>query len=692
MAAYTKQTWVNGVAGGTPINATRLTHMEDGIAAANLSTGYTLVSGGVGVNAAIAINAAVLTESTVILSGVHYYASPILIGTADRNIVCLPGAQLIKAVAFTDLYSIVISAPRVKLFNFRQDGQRSSAANQTYGIVFAAGALDCEMYSCAIRSNRFHGLQVDPGASLTMYDTDVSDNVHSPGAGYGVLAYGTIKTYGDCTFDQNGYAGFYTGVSTVGCHVEGSAQNNGARGFYLSGADGTGSVRGRDNRNIDVALDIAHNWNLDADSVNAGVTEVNDGIGVELMGASSCTVWAKIIRPRGFGCALARQAINPSHTVVTDGGGASITFNASTSGITVPGAAVIENEYITFTGKSGSDLTGITRGQRGTATVSHAATRELIVLDTTTLTADPGTGETTWDVGSTTAFLSSGFAWCGDEVVTYSSKTATQLLNVRRGQLNTTAATHAIGQVVAPFIESHRNTVYVDYDGFGGLDGDPGIQLSGGASHNVVHATIRNALIPVSIGEEPWPKNNDHNVIHLYAENCVYGGVAITGGNNNLFPSPVLVDCWNFDAAIANALFYFDDQRANLSTYGFGTVNNNRVTDYEIRTISAPAATRFSQLHTASGNTAETHISGTTVWNPGSVADLNAVTHTFTLAGARVGDICTVAPSIYTDAGVVLIAQVYDTDQVVITLNNRSGGTLDPVEATYRVVVHKFGA
>lgn len=32
--AYAKQTWQNGTSGGTPINATRLNHMEDGIAAA----------------------------------------------------------------------------------------------------------------------------------------------------------------------------------------------------------------------------------------------------------------------------------------------------------------------------------------------------------------------------------------------------------------------------------------------------------------------------------------------------------------------------------------------------------------------------------------------------------------------------------------------------------------------------------
>lgn len=690
---YTKQTWANGVAGGTPISAARLTHMEEGIYAAHLASGHVLESGGVGVNAALAINAATLTNPTIVLTGVHYYSTPILFGTDDRNIVFAPGAQLLKATTFTDLYSIEITGERVKFFNFYQDGQRATAANQTYGMVFAAGALDCEMHYSTVKSNKFHGLQVDPGASLSLYDCDISDNVHSPLAGYGVLNYGIIRTYGDCTFNNNGRTGIYTDVSTSDWHIEGQARTNGARGFDLSGDKGTAIIRAQDNGFIDVVLDRTHACNVDAESIDAGKTSAQDGIAIELLGSSGNTLRAKVIRPRGFGIAIARRFEQPTRTVVTDGGGETITFNASTAAIAAPGAGVIENEYLTWTGKSGSDLTGITRGQRGTATVAHPATRDLMVIPSSALTADPGAGGTTWAVGSTAAFTSSGFAWCQDEIVTYTAKTATQLLNVRRGQLNTTAATHAIGQVVAPFLESHRNTIVLDYDGYGSPDGDPGIQISGGSSYNDITAVIRNALVPVSIGEEPWPKNNDHNIIRLYAENCVYGGVIITGGNNNYFPNPVLVDCWNFDAAISTAAFYFNDQRANLSAYGFGTVNNNKVTDYEIRTISAPAPTnKFAQLNTASGNTAETFLTGTVVWDPPSVADNAATTTTFSIPGAKVGDICTAAFSTYVTAGAFLVAHVFADDEVVVALYNRSGGALDLASGTVRVVVHKFGA
>lgn len=37
--AYSEQTWQDGSSGGTPVNAARLQHMEDGIAAAIDSSG-----------------------------------------------------------------------------------------------------------------------------------------------------------------------------------------------------------------------------------------------------------------------------------------------------------------------------------------------------------------------------------------------------------------------------------------------------------------------------------------------------------------------------------------------------------------------------------------------------------------------------------------------------------------------------
>lgn len=55
--AYTKQTWANLVAGGTPLSAARLSHMEDGIEAAHLLE-RVLVMGKAGAVAATETDAA----------------------------------------------------------------------------------------------------------------------------------------------------------------------------------------------------------------------------------------------------------------------------------------------------------------------------------------------------------------------------------------------------------------------------------------------------------------------------------------------------------------------------------------------------------------------------------------------------------------------------------------------------------
>lgn len=46
MLDYTKQFWINGPDGQTPVNATRMNHMEDGIAAASVEEVLVLEVGG----------------------------------------------------------------------------------------------------------------------------------------------------------------------------------------------------------------------------------------------------------------------------------------------------------------------------------------------------------------------------------------------------------------------------------------------------------------------------------------------------------------------------------------------------------------------------------------------------------------------------------------------------------------------
>ena len=703
MTEYTPQTWANGLLGGTPINAARLQHMEDGIAAASRTIQYINGLDGSGLldNSAIINNEiAAANSSGSILAfppGDYLYSAQLLFSKSDMTVMFSPGARLIKDAEFTDLYSIYVTGARVKFYNLDQDGQRSIATDQTYGMLLGSSATGTQLHDSRIRSNKFHGIEVSANADLTLYNCDISDNVHSAGAGYGVLGFGNVSAYGNNTFSDNGYIGFYLGDSTRDCHVDGYASGN-TFGFNLHGYKGTSNyLKAEDNSNVDIAVTHASEWEFGTViSTDGGLSGVNDGIGFEFYGSSRCKVnHLSVTRARGFGLCFARRQENPVFTVATDPGTTPITLSAAVTSLPTAGAAVIENEYITWSGKSGSDITGVTRGQRATTPATHAAGRDFLYIPSTTFTSDPGLSGTTWDVADTSTFCSGGFIWAGDEIVSYTGKTATSFTGVKRAQLNTTNTTHAVGTVVAPFLESHHNDIgtYV-YDGYGTPDGDPGIQISGGSSWNRVgDASIHGSLVAVSIGEEPWPKSNDYNEIEsLYVEDCVAGAVIITGGNNNRIRRATFIDVTNVDSSIADAVIYFDDQRANLTSFGFGTVNNNVIDMYENKTVGvAPPTGLFSQKHTATGNYARTRLTASVTWDPGSVADLAATTTTLSVPGARIGDIAHVAFTPYTGAGVILVAIVYDADSVVVTLNNRTGGTIDLASGTLYVEVLKHG-
>jgi hypothetical protein len=668
------------------------------------------VYGGIGTDGtaddAAALNAAFAaagTKPVVLNGGIWRYNSLLTIGVAGTTIIFLNGASLLKGTGLSTQDSIVVTAPSVTLLDFKQNGQRLATSNQTFGIRFASTAIGCVMRRCSVRSNKFHGVQVDTGASVDIYDCDISDNVHSPGAGYGLLSTGTVRAYGNNTFHDNGFCGCYFGPTTSLCHVDGSANRNGAFGFRLLGFKGTSyTLYAENNAAIGVAVEHAADWTFGViTTVDSGRTALGEGDGLSFQGSARCTVVAhNSYRDRGFGIALARRSEVPTATVTSDAGGATIGLT-TVAGLPTAGAAVIENEYLTWAGISSLTLTGCTRGQRGTTAVTHPNGRDLLVVPSTTLTADPGTGGTTFPVASTDGFCSGGFLWVGAEICTYDGITSTSFLNVKRGQLNSTitpgvGVAHASGQVVGAFVESHHNTIGTSsYNGYGSTNANPALQISGGASYNHVGTlSVRNATIAVSIGEETWPKSNDYNEVgEVNAENCTYGVFLVTGGNNNRLRKVSALDCWTADPTnISDALFYFDNARANLTSFGTSTVTNNRVDDYEARTISAqPPNNRFSQKNAASGNTAEGRVTATAAWTPPTVADGAGTTTTVTVNGAGVGDTVTVSYSVNLGGGVLLTANVYTANGVLVLLSNRSGAPLTLAAGTLRVDVHKWG-
>lgn len=99
---------------------------------------------------------------------------------------------------------------------------------------------------------------------------------------------------------------------------------------------------------------------------------------------------------------------------------------------------------------------------------------------------------------------------------------------------------------------SHDNTfTSVVCDQTGASSTGPGIHLSGGANHNTftsVHVTAHSA--GVSMGEGLTPATNDYNTFtHIYARNCGYAAVRISGGSHNQFDKVFSADCYTSDSS-----------------------------------------------------------------------------------------------------------------------------------------------
>lgn len=633
--------------------------------------------------------------------GVFRYTVQLVLSVDNTTQEFVPGARLLKGTALAADPSFVVTAANTTFIHMDWDGVRASGL-QTVGI--SVSGANCRMFYGGARHNRHVAITVTATGQLDLYGCDVSDNVHSTLAGWGVTCFGRLRTDEACRFNDNGYGGVYVdmGGDVPGCEVNGHFERNGYVGAELQGYEGRSRLLDcRDNGYVAVAVEHAFGWELGVvRSADGGKTAAADGIGLQFKGAQMCHVGTlQVARPRGFGLCFSRRAEVPTVTVGSDpgSGGTTVTVVGSLSGRPTRGGMVISNEYITYTGISGQDLTGCVRGQRNTTATAHPVGREVFFLPGAVLTADPGSGGTTIAVATTTGFPAGGFLWVGDEVATYSGKTSTSFTGVKRGQLNTTAAAHAVNTTAHPFLESYGNQVGTyTYDGYGHPDSDPAIQISGGSSFNQVHsATVNGAIVAVSIGEEPWPKSNDNNEIdYLYAKDVPDGVFIVTGGNNNRIRRLEMVDCQTVDSAIADALIYFNDQRANLSAFGYGTVTGNRVDSYEARNPTTTPPTKwFSQLSTASGNVAHTTIYATATWNPGSVAHANSLTTTVTgVTKAAVGDVVRVTHSVYTAAGVEFFGTVYAADSVVVHLLNMSGSTQDPASGTLWIEVVKHGA
>lgn len=83
-------------------------------------------------------------------------------------------------------------------------------------------------------------------------------------------------------------------------------------------------------------------------------------------------------------------------------------------------------------------------------------------------------------------------------------------------------------------------------------------------------------------------------------------------------------------------------------------------------------------------------ITGTTTWDPASIADGAITTTTVTVTGAAVGDVCMVGLTTLTTEDAMLVGKVSAADTVEVVLFNKTGGNMDLSSGTLRAVVFKM--
>ena len=136
----------------------------------------------------------------------------------------------------------------------------------------------------------------------------------------------------------------------------------------------------------------------------------------------------------------------------TGGSGTSITLT-STANFPTTGAIKVGAEFISYTGISGNDLTGITRAAAGT---TPSTTLNGTLLDNTN-----GTSGSNIALTSTSGFATSGVIKIGTELISYTGISANNLTGITRGVSGTRTA-HSSGAVVTG-ASAHSSGASVEY-------------------------------------------------------------------------------------------------------------------------------------------------------------------------------------------------------------------------------------
>ncbi len=160
-------------------------------------------------------------------------------------------------------------------------------------------------------------------------------------------------------------------------------------------------------------------------------------------------------------------------TASSPGSGSTLTV-ASTANFPSSGSITIGSEIIAYSAKTATKFTVSTRGAFGSTAASHS-NGSAVTADQILSATNPAIGQTI-GLASTAGWGTSGYLLVGNEYITYSDKTATNVTVQTRGAFASTAAAHADGTAVSNSSKAQKNR---------GLYFRPPLRLNNGPDPNL---------------------------------------------------------------------------------------------------------------------------------------------------------------------------------------------------------------
>jgi len=153
-------------------------------------------------------------------------------------------------------------------------------------------------------------------------------------------------------------------------------------------------------------------------------------------------------------------SVNGSTTLsvaLTAGGASTVTVASTAIFPPAPATIRIGSENITYSAKTATTFTVVSRGAYGSSAASHAINSA--VTEPAIASTHPASGE--WmGVAQTVGWGTSGYLLTGGEYITYSSKIANAVQVQTRGAFGSTAASHTTGDAATNTARAQKNRVW----------------------------------------------------------------------------------------------------------------------------------------------------------------------------------------------------------------------------------------